>query len=330
MISLNFSSLLNTIATLFFLMAVGFVAGKLGIINSTASKNLSRLIITIAQPALIIYSLMKMKYSAENLELGLKSLLFGIAIHILIAVLAFFAFSWFRDLNERKLTEFATVLGNVGFVGFPILESILGDKGLFMGAFFLISFHLTLWTWGIAILARKRDDIKLTPKKVFLNYGTIPSLIGFSLFLLSGLLPPILPASVNNVFAAIAPSVLTTLSYVSSLCTPISMLITGALLANRSVSQILGSGKIYYLCAVKLVAIPLLVCLLMKLLGFDVLWIQFGVIITAMPSASTVTMLAELHDISPNYSAQTVGTTALLSIVTMPCVIWLAQKIIEM
>ena len=330
MISLNFPSLLTTIATLFFLMAVGFVAGKLGIINGTASKNLSRLIIAIAQPALIIDSLVKMEYSPENLRLGLLTLLLGLAIHGFLAVIAFFAFTPFRNLDERKLSEFSAVFGNVGFVGFPILSSILGDRGLFMGAFFVISFHLTLWTWGIAILARKRDDIKLTPKKIFLNYGTVPCLIGFVLFVLGGLLPSVLPAGVTNVLSAAAPSVLSTLSYVASLCTPISMLITGALLASRSLSQILGSGKIYYLCAVKLVLTPLLVCALMKLIGFDPMWIQFAVVIIAMPSASTVTMLAELHDISPGYAAQAVGTTSLISIATMPCVIWLAQKIIEL
>ena len=58
-----------------------------------------------------------------------------------------------------------------------------------MGAFFIISFHLTLWTWGIAILARKRMDIKLTPKKIFINFGTVPSVIGISVFLMNVEIP---------------------------------------------------------------------------------------------------------------------------------------------
>ena len=156
---MDFNALINTIATLFILMVVGFVANKLNIIDQTASEKLSRLIITIGQPSLIIYSLINVDYTAENAKLGLMTLLFGILLHIFISILAFFACKPIKDLDERKLTEIAMIFCNAGFIGFPILESLFGAKGLFMGAFFIISFHLTLWTWGIAILARKRNDI---------------------------------------------------------------------------------------------------------------------------------------------------------------------------
>ena len=326
---MNFTALLNTIATLFFMLIVGYVAGKLGIVSSTASKNLSRLIITIGQPALIIYSLVKMEYSAKDLGTGFKTLAFGIVLHLLLAAVSYLSFFRFRNVDERKISEFAAIFGNVGFIGFPILESTLGDRGVFMGAFFVVSFNLVLWTWGIAILARKRPDIKLTPKKILLNYGTVPSAIGITIYLLKGLLPQILPVEGMKVLWVVAPPVLSCLSYIASLCTPISMLIIGALLASRSARHILGSGKVYYHCVIKLVVLPLLVCLFMRLLGFSAEWIRFAAIVAAMPSATTVTMLTELYDISPGYSAQVVGTTSLFSIFTMPCVIWVAQRMIE-
>ena len=327
---MNFSSLLITISTLFLMLIVGFVAGKLGIVTPTASKNLSRLIIVIGQPALIIYSLVKMEYSAKDLGIGFQTLGFGLLLHIFLALLSFLCFAWYRDINERKISEFAAIFGNVGFIGFPILESTLGDRGVFMGAFFIVSFNLLLWTWGIAILARKRPDIKLTPKKILLNYGTVPSAIGIVIYLLKGLLPRFLSPEVIKVVGVTSAPFLSCLSYMASLCTPISMLIIGALLSRRSVKQILGAGKIYYHSAVKLILLPLIVCLSMKLLGFGAEWIRFAAIVSSMPSATTVTMLTELHDITPEYSAQVVGTNSLFSILTMPCVIWIAQRIIEL
>lgn len=326
---LDFRSFLTLIATLFVMLAVGFAAGKLKIITPAASKNLSRLIITIGQPALIIYSLVRMPYSASDLLLGVQTLAVGLGVHAFLAVLAYFAFSRFQNLDERKITELAAVFGNVGFIGIPLLESLFGQKGAFMGSFFVISYNLVLWTWGIAILARKRPDIKLTPKKIILNYGTVPSLIGIVIFILKGVLPPVLPSTAANALGAVAPVFLQALSYIASLCTPVSMLIIGALLADRTPKQIFGNGKIYYLCAVRLLLLPLLVCVFTKLLGFGTEWILFMTMVTAMPSATSVTMLAELYDINPGYSAQAVGTSSLLSIVTMPCVIWAAQKIIE-
>ena len=173
---------------------------------------------------------------------------------------------------------------------------------------------------GLGIIARKRDDIKLTVKKALINKGTVPSIIGFALFMI--------PAFWQSF--RLPTFVMTSLSYVASLCTPVSMLIIGALLAGRTAKQIFGSGKVYYLCAFKLAVIPLVVCVVMKLLGFGEMWILFATALTCMPSATSVSMLAELYDISPGFSAQGVGTTSLLSIATMPCVIFIAQKIIEL
>ncbi len=317
---MNFTALLNTIATLFIMLIVGYIAGKLGIVDGVASKKLSNLIITIAQPALIIYSIVKMQYSAENLELGLKTLALGFAVHLFMGAVAFIACLKIKELNERKILEFSMVFGNTGFIGIPIMESLFGDVGGFMASFIVVSFNILMWTLGIAILGRKRDDIKLTLKKALINKGTIPSVIGFAVFLL----PILVPSFKIPSFA------LSSLSYIASLCTPVSMLIIGALLAGRSFKQIFGSGKVYYLCLFKLIVMPLLVTVIMKLLGFSDMWVLFAAALTSMPSATSVSMLAELYDITPGFSAQGVGTSSLLSIATMPCVIWLAQKIIEL
>lgn len=310
---------LNMILTLFIMLIVGYVAGKLHIIDSVASKNLSKLIIHVGQPAMIIYNLVKMDYSAENLGIGFTTLAFGMGLHIFLAVLSYFAFLRFKEIDERKLSEFAAIFGNVGFIGIPILESVFGDLGGFQGAFFNVSFQLVLWTWGIIILSRKRKDIKITPKKVFINFGTVPSAIGIALFLLKG---------IDGFF--IPQPIMLSLSFIAALCTPISMLIIGALLASRSLKPMLCSGKIYYLCFMKLLLLPVVICALMRLLGCSSDWILFAAVVSSMPSATTVTMLAELHDISPVYSAQAVGATSLFSIATMPCVVWLAQWLISL
>ena len=310
---------LNMIFTLFIMLIVGYVSGKLGIIDGVASKNLSKLIIHVGQPAMIIYNLVKMEYSAQNLGIGFITLAFGLGFHVFLAVLAYFAFLRYRDIDARKISEFAAIFGNVGFIGIPILESVFGEIGAFQGAFFNVSFQLLLWTWGIVILARKRNDIKITPKKVILNFGTVPSAFGIALFLMKGIKGFFIPQPI-----------MLSLSFIAALCTPISMLIIGALIASRSLKPMLCSGKIYYLCVMKLLVLPIVICGLMRLLGCDAEWILFAAVVASMPSATTVTMLAELHDISPVYSAQAVGATSLFSVATMPCVVWIAQWLISL
>lgn len=328
--NVDLSGFFSMIAALFLMLALGYFAGKIGVITSVASKNLSRLIITFGQPALIVYSLVRMGYTEEYLLLGFELLGFGLILHGILALIAFAAYFRFRDFDERKITEFATVFGNVGFIGIPILESLFGALGAFMGAFFVVSFNLLLWSLGLSILARRRTDIKLTPKKIFINLGTVPSAIGIVLFLAKGLLVPRLPEGVGRLISVCSPAVMQALSFVASLCAPVSTLIIGALLATRTWKQIFGSGKVYYLCFVRLLLIPVVVITVMWILGFNQTWILFTAAVTAMPSATVVSMLAELYDISPGYSAQAVGTTSLLSLATMPVVIAFAQFLTQL
>ncbi len=314
----NFSSLITTIATLFVMLAVGYFAGKIGIIDSVASKKLSELIIKIAQPVLIISSIVKMSYSAENLGIGLQALAIGFGLHLFMALLAFLFCIKIKNIDERKILEFSMIFGNTGFIGIPIMESLMGDIGGFMASFNVVCFNILMWTLGIAILGRKRSDIKLTLKKALINKGTVPSVIGVAIFLI--------PAFWKGF--ALPPFALNSLAYIASMCTPISMLIIGALLAGRSMGQIFGSAKIYYLCAVKLIVMPLAVGVVANLLGLSDTLVIFAVALASMPCATSVSMLAELYDISPGFSAQGVGTSSLLSIGTMPLVIFIAQQFI--
>ncbi len=317
---MDFSAFLNTVITMFVLLIVGYALGKTDIITPTASKNLSKLIISVGQPALIISSISSKPFSEYAFQLSLKSLGFGFAMHLIMAVIAYFCCIKIKDLNERKITEFSAVFGNIGFLGIPVMGALLPADGAFMASFFVVTFNILLWIIGLGIIARKRDDIKMTPRKIFINKGTVPSLIGYALFLM----PAIFPNFALPFFAT------KSVEYIGSLCTPISMLIIGALLATIKFSKIFCSAKVYYLCFIKLIALPVFLCILSAVIGLDSRWVIFITATSAMPAASSVSMFAELYDTAPAYSAQCVGTSTLLSIATMPCLILFAQWILSL
>lgn len=317
---MNFTALLTIIATLFLLMACGFFARKKGIIDDVASKRLSTLIIKIGQPMMIISALTEAEFSYENLGDGFLYIGIGIIFHAVMGGLAFFLCKGFKDLDERKITEFSLMFVNGGFIGFPILEALFGAKGLFLAAFFNISFHLFIWSWGVAILARKRSDIKLTVRKIFINLGSIPCLIGVLIYMLVIPFPGfVLPAFLSKFFL-----------YLSNLCTPISVLITGALLATRTAKQIFGSGKIYYFSLMKLIVLPLIVCVICKLIRLPQDMILFVTVEAALPAASSITMFSEIYGLNSGYASQTVGTSSLLSVGTLPLVLLAAQWIVSL
>ena len=166
----------------------------------------------------------------------------------------------------------------------------------------------------MAIFARKRPDIKLSLRKMLINNGTVPGLIAILIFALRIPLPTFLTTSV---------------SYLAGICTPISMLITGALIATIAPKRLLTNGKVYYTALFRLVLIPLVICVIAKLCGLNDSRILFYTCICAVPVASTVTMFAELYDTSPGYAAQNVGLTSLFSVLTLPAVMFIADKITQ-
>ena len=307
---MSFTSLLSTIATLALLLAAGIVTGKLKIVDEVSTAKLSTLIVKLGQPFLIINALIGIEPTPENIKSGLLILALGTGIHIFMALLAYLLAKPIRGFDERKLTEFGMLFTNCGFIGFPILESIFGETGLFYGAFYVVSFHIFTWTWGLAILARGRDDIKITPKKALVNFGTIPSLIGIVLFL-SGLQ---------------LPEFLTDFSgYVASLCTPISMLITGANLSRRGMKSMLTNPSVYLTSVTRLVLMPLAVTTALWLVGVPDYMVVFGCVMAAMPTAAVITMFGEMYHISPGCAAELVGSTSLLSVATLMPVIKFAE-----
>ena len=312
----TFYNLLTIIGVLFLIMATGFISRRTGVIDDVSSNRLSALIIRVGQPLMIIGALISKPFDPSLLGEAMIYLAVGFLLHPLMALIAFLCAPLFGEGTEKKISQFALIFTNCAFIGFPILNAVFPENGTFFGAFFVIGFHVYVWTLGIFILSRGRDDIKLTPRKAVFNYGTVPCAIGLLLYF-------------SQAFLTMPTVAVDFCNYVGALCMPIAVLVTGALLAKQSPKAILKNKRLYLFNAVKLVLIPLIVCLVAKLITANMAnsyqIVMFCTVISALPSATTVTMLATLYDISPGYAAETVGTSSILSVGTLPLLYFIAD-----
>ncbi len=321
--SVTFFNLLSIIGVLSLMLVTGYLCRRLGIIDEAASKRLSKLIITVGQPMMIIGALISKEFSWELFRAGLLYMLIGFLLHPAMALVAYLASPLFEGGSRRGISIFSIIFNNCGFIGLPILNAIFPGRGAFYGAFFLIGFHVYIWTLGIWILSRDSDNVKLTPKKAIVNFGTIPCALGLVLYLLKGLL---IKAELD-----IPTFVIDFTNHLGNLCLPISLLIIGALLATQDMKKMLCSWKLYFFNFVKLIIVPLVICFGAKLvtLGMEdpAPIILFCTVIAAMPSATTVAMLSEMYDLDSPYAAQVVGTTSLFSLATLPLMYFLADLV---
>ncbi|MBQ5346904.1 MAG: AEC family transporter, partial [Ruminococcus sp.] len=218
----------------------------------------------------------------------------------------------FRDKNmsRRVVMRFSAVFSNCGFMSLPLQQAILGDEGVFYGTVFVAVFNIIVWSYGLVDMSGDRSNFNL--KNIILNPGIIGAVAAASLFFLQIHLPYIL---------------LTPIQYIAGLNTPVPMLVIGFYLTRFKFKESLRDLGIYAVSAVRLLIIPLASLFIMKLLGVDGNIVTSCTIAASDPVAATTTMFAAKFDRDVDLSVGLVSSTTLLSIITMPIIIALAQTI---
>ncbi len=306
---------------MFFVLLIGFAARKLKWVDEVTAKQISRLIIRVGQPMLIISSQLKIEFSPDKLIGGAIVFAVGIFAHTLLSLLAYVFCRFLKDFDKRKICEFAAIFANCGFLGYPLLDALIGSEGVFYASFYVLAFNTFAWTWGMIILGRGRSDIKMSFKNIVINFGTVPSFIGIILYVL-------LP------FFKLPSFVIDGMSTLGSICTPMSVFLCGMLLANVKLKELWNRPQVYYASALKLIVFPVIVTLAVKLisipLGIPDMMVYIAAIMTSLPTAAITVMFAELHDIEQEFAAQIVGTSTALCVATVPLIVYFTNIIIAL
>lgn len=296
------SQLINQVIVLFIIMMVGFYAKKKKFLNNTVDTGLTELLINITLPFMIVSSF-NIKYEPEMISNAQKILLYSFYIHIsliFISKLFFFKFS----KSKQQVFRFITIFSNVGFMGYPVLESIYGGTGVFYAAIFNIAFNILVWTVGVMLFTGEKDFKSM--RKALANPALIAVIIGLIIFVFSITLPS---------------PIATSLKLVGSTTTPISMIIVGSMLAEMQFKTAFSDVSVYYATFVRLLIVPIIVYVLLKLLKVDDLLLNICVILQAMPAAVMAPILAEKYGGDSLLASRCVFITTIVSGITIPIII---------
>lgn len=296
---------------LFLLMAAGFAAGKMGMLRGETIRGLSRFLVEFALPALVVVSMQK-PFTPELRDqafsvLGLSTLIYAASFPLAYGLTAFYGKA---TAPEKGVHRFAMCFSNVGFMGFPVAESILGKESLFMVSVFNIPFQVLAFSAGVVMIAGRSGGEPGGGKpgigsllKSFLNPAVVAALVGFLFFLLSVRIP-------EPVFSA--------LELLGGTTTPLAMAIIGAILAQTRLGGVLGNPRIWLTSAYRLVVNPLLVLLLARALGLSGLELAVPVLIAAMPVAANSTILAGVYGGDDVTASALVFVSTVASLATIP------------
>ena len=293
--------------TLFALVVVGYVAGKQDYLGGDFDRQLSRLVINITCPALILSSAMTGELPDRRFILPL--LLISIITYILLAGVAFLLP---RYLTKNKADEgvigFALMFGNVGFMGYPVVASIFGHEAVFYAAVLNVVNTFTVFTVG-TILITGRGELKQERFEKKVLYST-PMLSAY-------LTMAIVALRIDNIPAAISQP----LTMLGNITVPAALLIIGSSMSNLSLRTMLGNRTVYVTTLLRLAVLPVAVHFLMRALGFSDFVVNINTVVIAMPVATYGTILCLKYEKDTTTITEVTFISTLLSMLTIPLLV---------
>jgi len=296
------------VVCLFVIVCVGYVLGKVGMMNDKVSLGMSNLMLYVVVPAMTIVSFQRPR-EAEGFRNFCIVIALAVAIHLLSIAVAHLAVRDGDDQRQRIL-RYSVVLSNCGFMGFPLEEAMLGPIGIFYGSAYTAVFNVFGWTYGLRLISGAKG--KLSPRSLLLNPGILGVVIALGLYLPGIRLPDL---------------ILTPLTYLSALNTPLPMIIIGYQLSRADFRSVLQSGTFWLSAALRLLVVPAAALAICLALGLDRSVLIVIVIAASTPPAALLTMMATKYSNETALPSSVVATETILSVLTMPLVVGLAMAL---
>ncbi len=293
-----FARMVSTQTLLFLFILLGVIIYKTGIITSDTRGSYNRFLINVTLPAMILHSFLGDVPVSRLTQAGLilaVSALSCLASWLLGRLL------WRGQAEGRRGTlVFGTMFSNAGNAGMPVVQLVFGEAGVFFASVFLIPVRILMWTLGVSLFLPGRGRGRWRP--LLLNPSVLVVFLGLFLMLTGLRLPAVLQ---------------TALQRVGDITGPLAMILIGTTLAEIPLREAF-CREAWLLSGLRLLALPLLTLLALRLVNADPLVTSVAFILCAMPVETNTAVLAERYGGDYRLAGKCVFLSTVLSLFTVP------------
>lgn len=301
---MNISGLSQQMFLLFGIIIIGYIATKCKKMDSVTNQKLSTLISCVTNPLQVVSSVLQGERPLEN-SMVLKITGIACCIYLVLIFLAKALPRIFRARNGQEgVYQFLFIFANVGYMGYPVIEALLGTEYLFCATIFVMTFQLFCWSYGVSLLSGE----KKISWKAFLRPMIVAALLAYGIYFANIQVPPVCYRLTKTV---------------GSITSPMAMLIIGCSLAQLSLKEVFGKWQMYVLSALKLLLLPIAGWFVLRLFITDKVLLGVFVVTLAMPSATNATIISYQYGGDEKMASSGVFLTTLFSVATIPFVMWL-------
>ncbi len=302
-------TIISKVGVMLLLILVGYVVSKRGMLTDRGTSEVNTLLLQIVTPCLIVNSFLTSEdsLSAGELLLSVGTSALAIGLSILLSR------CFFRKEPEgrKKVLQFAAAFSNSGFMGLPLVEGIVGSKGVMYGSFFIVVFNIFCWTYGFRMMSGGQ---KMSLKVLLLNPGIIGLVFGLPIYFLDLHLPAVVSEPVG---------------FLAALNTPLAMLVVGSYIAKVELHSFISDLAVYKSAALRLLVAPGIFLGLLLLIRPEPNLFVTSVIQAACPAAANTVLFSVQYKRDSALASKTVAVSTVLSIITIPLLTILAQMACE-
>lgn len=296
----------NVLLALLYLLP-GYGLCKWGKVKPEHLSTTSVLLLYVCGPGMFLNAMLAPDPSPEFTgKMGLFLLFSLIAEAALMLLLQLIFRQRKQDFGMRMLS-IASVMGNVGFFGMPVVRALFPDAPEAAVYSCMFNTSLNIFAWTVCVYALTGEKKYISLRAAFLNPSVLAATAGLVLYLFNAKtwLPELLLGGFRTL---------------GSMTTPLCMLILGIRLATLEPKKLFTTPLVWGISAGKLLVFPLFCWLLVQFLPLDPVFKGCAVMLAASPCASVVLNLAEMHNSGQDLAADCALLSTLLSLLTIPLI----------
>lgn len=295
-----FYTMLNTMTMLAIVMSVGYYLQKTDVLSDDVRTKATTILLDICMPSLFLMAL-QIDFTDEILKSAITMIIVSLVLHSSFLILSIIFGKIIKaDNSEKGIITFSSTFKNTSYMGLPIVASLFPDNNpAFYMTLYCIPFNILAFSIAPKLLpANGNQKIRI---KDFLNNINIAVIIGLILFFNNIKIP----STLGNAFNTI-----------SQMCVPLSLFLTGALLAKSRLRTVLKEPKTMLTCAFNLLFIPIVALALLNLAKVDHFTKVYAYIMATLPAGSLSLILTDRYNGNVDFSAKIVLSTTFFSLFT--------------
>ena len=333
--TLSDNAILGAIFSSVSIILLGFYLRKRNMINSTASKMLTKVVLTVSLPALAFTSFMK-DINGEQLKQGMSMLVWGFAIYLILIPLTKIMFAKVKG-DKQDVYRVLTIFGSTTFFGTPIVTAVYGAVGTMYSNIFNIAYRVFLYSYAFIKMSgtkMDKENFKKNMKEIFLNPIILATFFGLFIWLCQDMLPQV-NVTVNGEVKQYAflrldqtlPWFYKALDYLKALASPLAWISIGATLAEVPFKDANSQKDAWGYSFIKVLFIPVINLVLLVLVNqFGILPVSFEgmattVIMMAAPTATVAAAYAINYDREALFTSNCSLLSTVVAVIAMP--IWI-------